>query len=226
MQLNPIKLITRYFDKKKEIQQFKKLSAEEVFTQIYHTNKWGDEESRSGKGSNLERTVELRVRLPEILASLNAGSIIDIPCGDFHWMKEMSLPVKTYIGADIVKPLVEENNRLYGNAARRFVQLDLLQDVLPQSDVVFCRECLVHLSFKDIFKAIENIKSSGSSFLMVTQFPQIKQNKDIVTGKHRSLNMTLEPFNWPQPSIELVEYHAGDRRGNKCLSVWKIAELP
>jgi hypothetical protein len=84
----------------------------------------------------------------------------------------------------------------------------------------------VHLSFEDIFKAIENIKSSGSSYLMVTQFPAVKLNKDIVTGKHRSLNMTLAPFNWPQPSSEMVEYHAGNRRGNKCLSVWKIDKLP
>jgi hypothetical protein len=226
MQLNPIRLIKKYFDKKKEVQHFKNLSAEEVFTQIYHTNKWGDEESRSGKGSNLERTVELRVRLPKILESLGANSMLDIPCGDFFWMKEMTIPLQTYIGADIVKPLIEENNRLHENASRSFVQLDLLQDTLPQVDVVFCRECLVHLSFEDIFKAIENIKSSGSSYLMVTQFPAVKLNKDIVTGKHRSLNMTLAPFNWPQPSSEMVEYHAGNRRGNKCLSVWKIDKLP
>lgn len=61
---------------------------------------------------------------------------------------------------------------------------------------------------------------------MATQFPAHKQSKNIVTGKHRSLNMTREPFNWPHASIELVEHHAGNRRGNKCLSVWKIDELP
>jgi 2-polyprenyl-3-methyl-5-hydroxy-6-metoxy-1,4-benzoquinol methylase len=226
MQFKLANSVKRYFDKKKEFRQFKKLSPEDVFTQIYRSNKWGDKESRSGKGSNLERTTEIRTQLPQILQSLGAQSMLDIPCGDFYWMKEIDLPLQEYTGADIVKPLIEENSRLYGNAFRQFVQLDLLQDTLPKSDVIFCRECLVHLSFENIFKAIENIKSSESGYLMVTQFPAHKQNKNIVTGKHRSLNMTLAPFNWPQPFIELMEYHAGSRRGNKCLAVWKIDELP
>lgn len=226
MQFKPASFIKKYFHKKKEVRQFKQLSPEGVFTQIYHSNKWGDKDSRSGKGSNLQRTTEIRAQLPKILQSLGAESMLDIPCGDFYWMKEISLPLQTYIGADIVKPLIEENNRLYSTASRQFLQLDLLQDALPKSDVIFCRECLVHLSFEDIFKAIENIKSSGSGYLMVTQFPSHKRNKNIATGKHRSLNMTLKPFNWPQASIELLEQYAGHRRGNKCLSVWKIDELP
>jgi len=46
-------------------------------------NKWGDKHSLSGKGSNLEATVNLREVLPAILSDLDAQNFLDLPCGDF-----------------------------------------------------------------------------------------------------------------------------------------------
>jgi len=218
--------LKKYFRKKQEVERFKNLSTEEVFTDIYHRNKWGDQESRSGKGSNLDVTTELRKNLPKMLESLSITSMLDIPCGDFIWMKEVDLPLVSYLGADIVAPLVDENQRRYGSNKRKFLHLNLLQDPLPEVDAIFCRECLVHFSFDDISKAINNIRGSGAIYLFTTQFPELKKNENIVTGKHRPLNFLLEPFNWPPPMMQFVELHTGKRRGNKCLSVWKIADLP
>ena len=218
--------LQKYYRKKQEIKRFKNLSTEEVFTDIYHRNKWGDQESRSGKGSNLEITAELRKNLPKMLESLSVKTMLDIPCGDFLWMQEVELTVERYIGADIVAPLIEENQRKFGSDRREFRHLNLLEDELPEVDVIFCRECLVHLSFADIARAISNIKASNATYLFTTQFPEITKNVDVVTGKHHSLNFLLEPFNWPPPLLQFVEYHAGKRRGNKCLSVWKIADIP
>jgi len=114
----------------------------------------------------------------------------------------------------------------YGNEKREFLHLDLLRDPLPKVDAIFCRECLVHLSYADIEKALQNIRKSGASYLFTTHFPQRKYNEDIVTGKHHSLNFYLPPFSWPQPELEFVECFAGKRRGNKCLSLWRIDNLP
>ena len=216
----------KFFAKKTETKMFKNSSTEEVFTHIYHDNKWGDSESRSGKGSNLEKTSGLMTAIPEMLNQLDVETILDIPCGDFHWMKEIDLPLDNYLGADIVKSLIEENQKRYGNEQRDFVHLDLMRDPLPPVDVVFCRECLVHLSYADIELAVDNIKKCGAKYLFTTHFPEVTANKNIVTGKHHSLNFTLDPFNWPQPQIEHSEYFTGKRRGNKCLSVWKISDIP
>ena len=218
--------IKKYFAKKAEKEFFKKSSTEEVFTHIYESNKWGDEESRSGKGSNLEKTISLREAIPSMLNQLDAKSMLDIPCGDFHWMKEIELPLDHYMGADIVKPLIEENQKGYGSETREFLQLDLIRDKLPAVDVIFCRECLVHLSYADIALALNNIRKSGAKYLFTTHFPEIQINKDSITGKHHSLNFTLEPFNWPEPMLGHNEYFSSKRRGNKHLSVWKIADLP
>ena len=218
--------LKKYFRKREESNLFRNASTEEIFTHIYLANKWGDEESRSGKGSNLAVTESLREALPDMLLQFNINSMLDIPCGDFHWMKEIDLPLTRYQGADIVKPMIEENQVRYGNEKREFLHLDLLRDPLPKVDAIFCRECLVHLSYADIEKALQNIRKSGASYLFTTHFPQRKYNEDIVTGKHHSLNFYLPPFSWPQPELEFVECFAGKRRGNKCLSVWRIDNLP
>jgi len=218
--------LKKYFRKREESNLFRNASTEEIFTHIYLANKWGDEESRSGKGSNLAVTESLREALPDMLLQFNINSMLDIPCGDFHWMKEIDLPLTRYQGADIVKPMIEENKVRYGNEKREFLHLDLLRDPLPKVDAIFCRECLVHLSYADIEKALQNIRKSGASYLFTTHFPQRKYNEDIVTGKHHSLNFYLPPFSWPQPELEFVECFAGKRRGNKCLSLWRIDNLP
>lgn len=226
MPANPIQSLRKYFRKKKELKFFKDSSNEQIFTHIYDHNKWGHGDTRSGKGSGLDQTLELREEFPGLLKQLHITSLLDIPCGDFFWMKDLELPVQQYIGADIVASMTEENARRYGNDSRSFQQLDLIHDSLPKTDAILCRECLVHLCFDDILKAISNIKSSGATYLLTTHFPERKSNTDISTGKHRPLNMQLAPFGWPAPLMEIVEASASARKGKKCLSVWKISDLP
>ena len=80
----PIKLI------KKKTLEFKILfakSPEKKFQIIFRNNYWNEKETVSGEGSTLDNTENIRRVLPEILSELNIKSIIDVPCGDFKWMK-------------------------------------------------------------------------------------------------------------------------------------------
>ena len=225
MPANPVTQLRQYLRKKRELQLFKQSSSEDVFTHIYEENKWGDGDSRSGKGSNLDRTKPLRQRLPQVLRELGIRSLLDIPCGDFFWMKETNISVERYIGADIVASLAQENQRLYGSSKRQFLQLDLLRDELPTTDAILCRDCLVHLCFEDIEKAVVYIKASGATYLLRRVFLTNKKNKDIVSGKHRSLNMRIPPLHWPKPIMEIPEHITNNSRGSKCLAVWKITDI-
>src|SRR5215467_8744490 len=96
---------------------------EKIFTRIYARNSWGDAESRSGTGSNIARTELLRARLTRLLKDLGVRSILDLPCGDFNWMRLTELPGIEYIGGDVVSPLIEQNNSLYARPGRKFVRL-------------------------------------------------------------------------------------------------------
>lgn len=62
-----------------------------VFTMIYRRGVWRDSESRSGSGSNMRATEAIRAELPRMLEALQIKSLLDVPCGDFNWMKEIKL---------------------------------------------------------------------------------------------------------------------------------------
>jgi len=202
----------------------------EVFNDIYKSNLWHISEKResvSGIGSSLEQTQEILKNLPTIFTKFEIKSILDIPCGDFNWMQKVTFSKLNHSGADIVEAIVNTNIKKYQTENINFVQLNLIEDQLPNFDLIFCRDCLVHLSFNDILKSIENIKKSGSKFLMTTTFTNQESNKDINTGGWRPLNWQLEPFNFPKP-IYILNEKCTEMDGifsDKSLGIWNIADL-
>ncbi len=106
-------------------------TAEERFRHIYDTNHWSEAESVSGPGSTLEETDPIRRELPALLGDLGATSLLDLPCGDFHWMQNIDLAGIDYIGGDVVGELVERNQAQQARDGVRFCKLDLVHDTLP-----------------------------------------------------------------------------------------------
>ncbi|HEX3376787.1 MAG TPA: class I SAM-dependent methyltransferase, partial [Candidatus Acidoferrales bacterium] len=168
----------------------------------------------------------VRKDLPNLLAALSARSILDIPCGDFQWMKDVNLGIERYIGADIVLPLIETNRREFGDRGE-FLHLDLLRDRLPSVDIIFCRDCLVHLSFKEIHLALQNVKRVSPKYFVTTTFPFQQKNYDTVTPYWRALNMCLSPFNFPEP-VHLIKDFSDTQQNDqgKYLGVWGIEQVP
>src|SRR5664279_1649792 len=70
--------------------RWRKMGAAAVFTEHYTTNSWGVEETRSGLGSTVQSTQAIREALPKLIAELQIRTLLDIPCGDFNWMKLMN----------------------------------------------------------------------------------------------------------------------------------------
>lgn len=204
----------------------KRMSNKDIFRDIYHSNLWGNKDSRSGAGSDMTQTAEIRRLLPDLFETLGVTSVLDIPCGDWHWMKDLHF-LGDYTGADIVPELVERNQQLYGDDKHRFLNLDLIRDQLPRVDLVFSRDVLVHLSFDDIRSALLNLKKSGSEYFLTTTFTDREANRDIPTGQWRPLNLQKPPFNFPQP-LRLINEKCteGDGSwGDKCLGLWKLADV-
>jgi hypothetical protein len=203
------------------------LGLEESFTHIYTSNLWGADESRSGLGSAADATRTLRAALPEVLRAVGARSLLDAPCGDFGWLSHVDLGAVDYTGADIVPALIERNTALFADERRRFVHLDLTRDVLPAADVVLCRDCLVHLSFANASRVLDNIRRSGAAFLLTTTFTDHAVNEDVEDGDWRVLNLERAPFHLPPPMAVIVEgciEGEGDY-ADKSLGLWKLDDL-
>lgn len=215
----------RYLERADE---FRGLELRERFARIFETNLWGSNESVSGTGSALEQTRAIRAQLPTLLQHLHVATMLDLPCGDFGWMHEVHLGNVAYIGADIVPDIVERNRRTWGNALRRFHVVDITSDPLPRVDLVFCRDCLVHLSNAHVWKAVENVRASRSTWLLTTTFPAHAQDDDIEDGDWRPLNLERPPFNFPAPFTLLNEgcSEHDNAFADKSLGLWRIADLP
>lgn len=203
-------------------------AAEAVFTQIFLQNIWAGKESPSGTGSSLDQTVIVRAQLGKIIKEHNIKSILDLPCGDFNWMKYVDSKDILYIGADIVKPLIDRNQKLYANNYRKFVHLNAVNDPLPEVDLIICRDLLVHLSYQDCVKVIKNFKKSRSKYLLITTFTSPRPYIDILTGgSWRPLNMQAPPFNFKAPCV-LVNEHCTEVNGiygDKCLGLWYLKDI-
>ncbi len=196
----------------------------EVFETIYETNRWGSRESTSGTGSTLEQTRVTRQRLPSLLERYKIKSLLDIPCGDFHWMSHVSLNEIGYIGGDIVQAIVHRNRTEHDHDFR---VLDIISSKLPESDLVITRDCLVHLSDANVFASIVNIKASGSKYLLTTTFPG-RENSDIQTGEWRAIDLQAGPFHFPIP-IEIINEGCTEFGGiysDKSLALFDVSQLP
>jgi hypothetical protein len=213
------------FDKfhfKKQDEKGIKASIQDKFSFIYKTNFWAGNASVSGNGSDKTQTEEIRRELVNIINEFNIKTILDAPCGDFNWMNTIDLNLDKYIGADIVPDIISRNKELYGNGFRRFKVLDITSSALPDVDLLFCRDCLVHLSFSDIKKTFLNIKKSSIKYILTTTFPGCEENEDITTGDWRIINLEKHPFNLPKP-IKLINERCTEGNGtysDKSLGLW------
>jgi SAM-dependent methyltransferase len=200
-------------------------SAKQTFTRKFHKHVAQDMESASGPGSDLVQTEAVRRLLPPLLKELRCTSLLDVPCGDFYWMRLVEMNVD-YIGADVVDELIQQNHSAYGSDRRTFMQRDLLHDALPRADVVLCRDCLVHFSNKDVVRALANIRRSGATYLLTTTFVGRDRNDEIPTGKWRAVNLQRPPFDLPEPLRLFDEAHPSVDFSDKHLGLWRIADLP
>lgn len=201
----------------------------EKFSEVYEKNIFGGRISRSGEGSDLVQTEIIHRELPKIIKEYSIQTFLDAPCGDWYWMKETNLGVEHYIGVDIVETMIEKHNVNYGSPSRTFQCLNLAADSLPKSDLIFSRDCLVHLSFEDALKIIVNFKKSGAKYLLTTTFVDRIKNNDLV-GKDnfwRALNMRLAPFNFPEPLLVINEgcTEEAGQYTDKSLGLWLLNDI-
>lgn len=201
--------------------------AADVFRDIYRRHHWAGSESASGAGASADQTAGLRRALPLLLAELGIATMLDLPCGDYGWMPALDLPVARYIGADLLPEIIGPLATRFADDRREFRVLDLTGDALPAADLLFCRDCLVHLSYEDIRRALANVLRGDIPYILTTTFPGAEPNEDIATGDWRTLDLERAPFQLPPPMRILNEgcTEGGGAFADKSLGLWRSEEL-
>jgi len=207
---------------------FAGLTLAQRFQRIHDTNLWGAADSLSGLGSEIDATAVLRTELPPLLARLGVTSLLDAPCGDAGWINRAGLGLR-YAGVDIVPDLIArlKARAAAGEIGGEYHLADITVAPLPRCDAVLCRDCLVHLSFANIARAVANFAGSGAAWLITTTFPDWQTNADCEDGDWRALNFARAPFDWGPPA-EILNENCREADGgwrDKSLGVWPLAAI-
>jgi hypothetical protein len=207
----------------------------EGFSEVYANQYWGPEGGRSGPGSDLHETVAIRTALPLLVQEYNITTLLDAPCGSFHWMHAV-LPLMLesnsrlrYEGADIVPFVIKDNQQRHPDVL--FFQHDIVHDDVPkQYDLIMTRDVFFHLRSDTIFCALQKFQASRSTYLLTTTSPRASNSEteswtprshvSLDTGAYREVNLLLPPYNFPEP----VSYvHESVDRG---LGLWRLDDIP
>ncbi|WP_295389133.1 class I SAM-dependent methyltransferase [uncultured Thiodictyon sp.] len=217
------------FNRAKLSYLIKRGNAEAIFTEIFTRNHWSNDESVSGDGSTLAYTENIRTELPILLGKLSVKKIFDAPCGDFRWMRCVLDNCKgiSYIGGDIVKPLIEGHNSKFRNISTEFIHIDLINGRFPPADLMICRDCLFHFSFRDTRSVLQNFLESEIPFLLTTTHLKngaMVRNHDIKTGEFRRIDLFAEPYFFPENTVCRIN----DGRGpdyERAMCLWTREQI-
>ena len=188
-----------------------------VFTSIFKSKHWvqksvlpKDSISVSGHGSNIntDQSENLINSLLNFFKKYEIKSVLDMPCGDFLWMNEIMKKNNElkYLGVDIVDEIIKNNSRLYGNDKIKFKSFDIVDFKTKENfDLVLMRDFFIHIKNSDIRKILINLKQMNIKYFAFENY-EILKNIDVTTGKHRKINLKLQPFSLGEPIYYFKDY--------------------
>jgi SAM-dependent methyltransferase len=110
---------------------------------------------------------------------------VDLGCGDFTVGKKIAALGIDYTGADVVPALIRHHSALHGSDRVRFLQLDIVNDTLPEGDLCLIRQVLQHLSNAQIATILP--KLARYRHVLITEHypapgPHVVPNRDKTHG--------------------------------------------
>ena len=213
--------------KERNFRSLRKKTTEEIFTDIYRQNTWGGDKGTfySGTGTANPNTSIYLDHLIAFIKKNNIRKILEIGCGDFSLMKQVTGQVTVdYTGGDVVEGLIHHHQSAFQNKNTRFIHLNAINDELPAADLVIIRQVLQHLSNAQIKKILN--KLSCFKYVLITEHvpitADVEYNLDKIAGPHIRMRVNSgvfiekPPFNMQNTRV-LFEYRQDDKVKNKMV---------
>jgi 2-polyprenyl-3-methyl-5-hydroxy-6-metoxy-1,4-benzoquinol methylase len=178
-------------------------SNESTFTDLYDHAVWGvnsQGEPHCGSGSTKESSSEYMIFLDKFLRKHEIKTIVEVGCGDWEFMQHMDLSGIQYLGIDVVKKMIDSNNRKFRTHAIAFMHADAAYTDLPQADLFLCKDVMQHLPNKDIFKICSQFNKFRYCLIVndvnITE-PSLNNLRLQRRVGYRPVDLTKQPFNLP-----------------------------
>lgn len=180
---------------------------ENIFTNIYKNNIWGNNNNinysgSSGIGSDIEKNINTYIPfMKKFIIDNNITKIIDLGCGDFrigpfiyHELENIE-----YIGYDIYEKIIDYNKKLYSLPKYNFIHFDFFnnKNIIQSGDLCILKDVIQHWRLDDIYIFLDYlVESKKFKYILICNcFYQTEDNTDISeTGKFRPLTCDLLPL--------------------------------
>lgn len=180
---------------------------EEIFSLIYKSKKWGDNESKSGFASARAFNEPFYIPfLKKFILDNKIKKILDFGCGDFNFGEAIYNDIDDidYTGYDCCKDLIEENIKKFPKY--KFVYIDLIQDLnkIETCDLAVAKDLFQHWSNFEIELFLKTlIKEKKIKYIIMTYTWNIEniKFKDIKTGEFKPLSISDFPLNQFNPTL-------------------------
>lgn len=182
---------------KRRVRRLGQMSVSDAFDEIYRKKMWMQGNSLSGAGSEGKWAEDYASFVSSYIRVNGCRTILDLGCGDFLVGQRISPGVETYLAGDISKTIIEINRAKFGHLTNvRFQIINVLEDTLPNSDLILIRQVFQHLSNAQIETALRNIERQRPARVLIAEHvyrPELMIEPNLELGAHSV--MTRVAFN-------------------------------
>jgi SAM-dependent methyltransferase len=210
----------------------KAASRSAAFSEIYAKHLWGRDSSASeffsGDGSTSIYTREYEAMVAQFIERKGIASVLDVGCGDFQvWSRIAQKLTSTvnYCGVDVVKTLIDRNQKQFSSETTKFLCLDAAEGALPNAELLLIREVLQHLSVQSVSKIVA--KLAPFKYVIVTEHCALRprvRNVDLPDGPIARVDLGSGTYlDWPPFCVvgeEILKIDLPD--GRTCLRSFLI----
>jgi hypothetical protein len=191
---------------------------EHIFTNVYETNVWGNNNNTeyngsSGGGSSIEYNKDTYVPfLKKFITDNNIKTIVDVGCGDFRCGKLIYDDLHiSYTGYDAYKRVIEYNSKHYSLPKYSFSHLDFCnnKEKIIGGDLCILKDVIQHWSLSNIYTFLDYlIEHKKFKYILICNCcNQIQDNTDIQDGGWRALSCDYLPLKKYNP-VKVYKYHS------------------
>ena len=208
--------MVKYVNKK--IIYYYNIIMEEVFTNIYVKNSWGNDNDdvyngSSGNGSEINFNIDTYVPfLKDFITKNNIKNVVDLGCGNLKCGKLIydDLDV-VYAGYDTYIKVVENNSNQLSLPKYSFIHLDFYnnKENIINGDLCILKDVIQHWSLNNIYTFLDYlVEYKKFKYILICNCGyQQEDDTDISTGEFRPLSCDYLPLKKYSPT-KIYNYHS------------------
>ena len=100
--------------------------------------------------------------------------------------------------------IISNQNKYKNHQFFQFKCKDITVDKYPKADLMICRDCFIHFSYKDIKETLIKFIESDIKYILLSNYENLNnfENKDIMTGEARIFDLFKFPFSFKKDYLD------------------------